>query len=88
MKRLKRFDKKGKLSTRYVGPYRILSHFRKVGYKLELPLDLAIELPVFYVSLLKKCISDPAIIVSLKGVEIQNDLSFKEVPFKILDHQI
>ena len=88
IKRVKRVDKKGKISLRYVGPYRILSHFGKVAYELELPSDLASVHPVFHVSLLQKCIGDPAVIVSLEGVDIQNDLSFEEVPVQILDHQI
>lgn len=49
IKGVKRFGKKGKLSPRYVGSYRILSHFRKVAYELELPTDLASVHPVFHV---------------------------------------
>ncbi|KAF3685124.1 putative zinc finger protein VAR3, chloroplastic-like [Capsicum annuum] len=83
MKGLKRLDKKGKLSPRYVNSFRILSHFRKVAYELELPSDLS-----FHISLLKKCISDPAVVVPLESVDIQNSLSFEEVPVEILDHQV
>lgn len=36
MKGLKRFGKKGKLSPLYVGPYKILSHFKKVAYEIDL----------------------------------------------------
>jgi len=70
MKGVKRFDKKGKLSPRYVDPYKILSRFGKVAYKLELPSDLASIHPVFHVSLLKIYIGDPAIIVPLEDVNI------------------
>ena len=56
MKGVKKFGKKGKLNPSYVGPYRILSHFGKVSYDLELPTDLASVHPVFHVSFLKKCI--------------------------------
>ncbi|KAM3204423.1 hypothetical protein P3L10_027832 [Capsicum annuum] len=88
MKRVKRFGKKGKLSPRYIDPFRILSHFKNIAYELELPSDLASVHPVFPVSLLKKCIGDPAVAIPLESVDIPNSLSFEEVPVEILDHQV
>ncbi|WMV40992.1 hypothetical protein MTR67_034377 [Solanum verrucosum] len=44
------FGKKGKLSPRYVGSYRILKSIGKVAYELELPADLAAVYPVFHIS--------------------------------------
>ena len=55
-----RFGKKGKLSPRYVGPYKILKMVGKVEYELELPAKLAAVHPVFHISLLKKCVGDQA----------------------------
>ena len=37
MKGVMRFGKKGKLSPRYVGPYKILKRIGTVPYELELP---------------------------------------------------
>ena len=37
MKGVKRFDKKEKLTPRYVGPYQILDRVGKVSYRLALP---------------------------------------------------
>ncbi|KAF3640559.1 putative elongation factor P-like isoform 2 [Capsicum annuum] len=88
MKRVKSFGKKGKLSPQYISPYQILSRFRKVAYELELPSDLALVHPVFHVSLLKKCIGDPAVVVPIEGIDIQNNLSYEEILVKILDYQI
>ncbi|KAF3648227.1 CCHC-type integrase [Capsicum annuum] len=87
MKGVKRFGKKGKLSPRYVGLFRILSRFGKVAYKLKLPSDLASVYQVFHVSLLKKCIGDPAIVVPIQSVDIQNSLSYEEILVEILDYQ-
>lgn len=53
-----------------------------------LPSDVASVHPIFHISLLKKCIGDPAVIVPLEGIDIQNDLSFEEVLVQILNHQI
>lgn len=85
MKRAKIFCKKGKLSPQYVGPYRILSRFGKVAYELELLADLASVHLVFHVSLLKKYIGDPAIIVPIETVDVQNSLFYEKVLVKILD---
>lgn len=40
--------------------------------------------PVFHVSLLKKCI-DPTRILSLRSVDVKDNLSYKEVPGDTLD---
>ncbi|WMV37609.1 hypothetical protein MTR67_030994 [Solanum verrucosum] len=59
MKGVMRFGKKGKLCPRYVGPYKILKRIGKVAYELDLPNELAPVHPVFNVSIIEKCISDP-----------------------------
>ena len=87
MKRVKRFGKKGKLSPWYIGPFKILSRFGKVAYELQLSSDLASVHAVFHVSLLKKCIGDPSVVVPIQSIGVQNNLSYKEIPVEILDYQ-
>ncbi|WMV19613.1 hypothetical protein MTR67_012998 [Solanum verrucosum] len=87
MKGVMRFGKKGKLSPRYVGPYQILKRIGKVAYELELPADLAAGHPVIHISLLKKCVGDPASIVPLESVAVKDSLSYEDVPVEILDRQ-
>ena len=53
MKGVMRFGKKGKLSPRYVGPYKILKRVFKVAYELEVPKELAAVYLVFQISLVK-----------------------------------
>ena len=60
----------------------------KVAYELELLAKLAAVHPVFHISLLKKCMGDPASIVPLESVAVNDSLSYENVPVKILDRQV
>ncbi|WMV40955.1 hypothetical protein MTR67_034340 [Solanum verrucosum] len=88
MKGVMRFGKKGKLSPRYIRPYRIAKRIGNVAYKLELPQELAAVHPVFHISMLKKCIGNPSLILPTKSIKIKDNLSYKEIPVQILDHQV
>ena len=57
------FCKKGKLSPRYIGNYRISKRVGNMAYELELPQELEAVHPIFYISMLKKCLDDPSLIV-------------------------
>ena len=82
------FGKKGKITHRYVGPYKILKMVGKVEYELELPAKLAAVHPVFHISLLKKCVGDPTSVVQLESVAVRDSLSYEDVPVEILDRQV
>ena len=88
MKGVMRFGKKWKLSPRYVGPYKSFKRIGKVAYELELPVDLEAVHPVFHISLLKKCVDDPAFIVPLESVAVKYSLSYEHLPVEILDRQV
>ena len=88
MKGVMRFGKKGKLSPRYVGPYKILKRVGSVAYEVELPSELAKVHPVFHVSMLRKFIGDVDAIVPLKDVSIEDNLTYEEVAVEILDRQV
>ncbi|WMV19302.1 hypothetical protein MTR67_012687 [Solanum verrucosum] len=88
MKGVMRFGKKGKLSPRYVGPYRILKRVGKVAYELESLEELAAIHPVFHISLLKKCVGDPTSIAQLENVVVKDSLTYEEEPVEILDRQV
>ncbi|WMV24056.1 hypothetical protein MTR67_017441 [Solanum verrucosum] len=88
MKSFMRFGKNGKLSPRYIGPYRISKRTGNVVYELELPSELAAVHPVFHISMLKKCMGDRSLIIPTEDIGIKGSLSYKEVPVQILDRQV
>ena len=58
-----RFDKRGKLVPRYIGPFEILERMGIVAYRLVLPPNLSCVQEVFHVSILRKYTQDLAHVV-------------------------
>ncbi|GJS84837.1 putative reverse transcriptase domain-containing protein [Tanacetum coccineum] len=83
-----RFGKRGKLNPRYIGPYKILKRVGPVAYKLELPEELSNVHSTFYVSNLKKCLSDESLIIPIKELRLDDKLNFVEEPVEIMDREV
>ncbi|GJR22033.1 hypothetical protein Tco_0970560 [Tanacetum coccineum] len=83
-----RFGKRGKLSPRYIGPFKILSRVGPEAYKLELPRELQGIHNTFHVSNLKKCLLDEDLIIPLDEVRIDEKLHFIEEPIEIMDREV
>ncbi|KAD4982142.1 hypothetical protein E3N88_18813 [Mikania micrantha] len=83
-----RFGKRGKLSPRYVGPFKILERIGFVACRLELPPELSNIHDVFHVSNLKKCIADESLIVPLEEIQIDEKLQFSEEPVEVMDREM
>lgn len=73
-----RFDKKGKLTSRFVEPFEVLEYIGKVASQLALPTGKDHIHNVFQVSLLYKYISDPTNVLIVKDVELVDNLVYKE----------
>jgi hypothetical protein len=56
MRGVKRFQMKGKLEPRFVGPYPIIGRVGPAAYRLELPESMSDIHNVFHVSQLRKCL--------------------------------
>ncbi|WVZ63305.1 hypothetical protein U9M48_012946 [Paspalum notatum var. saurae] len=85
MRGIRRFNMKGKLAPRYIGPFKIVERKGEVAYKLELPSNLSGIHDVFHVSQLKKCLRVPEEQALLEGLDVQEDLTYTEHPVKILE---
>jgi hypothetical protein len=85
LKGVHRFGIKGKLAPRYVGPFRILSKRGELAYQLDLPSTFPEVHDVFHVSQLKRCFKDPIRGVDHETLDLQDDLTYREYPVRILD---
>nr|ADC55379.1 gag-pol polyprotein [Oryza brachyantha] len=80
-----RFQTKGKLAPRFVGPYRIVERRGEVAYQLELPANMAGIHDVFHVLQLKKCLRVPKEQTNSEHIDLQEDLTYVEKPARILE---
>ena len=80
-----RFQEKGKLAPKYVGPFKIYAKRGEVAYALALPDSLMGIHHVFHISQLKRCIEVPTDLVELQEIDLDQNLSYKEYPNAILD---
>ncbi|GJS36206.1 retrotransposon protein, putative, ty3-gypsy subclass [Tanacetum coccineum] len=82
-----RFEKKGKLAPRFVGPFEIIENVGPVAYRLDLPEELNGVHDTFHVSNLKKCLDDPTLQVPLDEIQVDAKLNFVEEPVEILERE-
>jgi hypothetical protein len=85
MRGTQRFKVKGKLASRYIGPFKILICKGEVTYQLELPPQLSDVHDLFHVSQLKKCLRVPEEQLPMEELDLGGDLTYSERSIKILD---
>ncbi|KAL4021022.1 hypothetical protein IC575_019811 [Cucumis melo] len=88
MKGVLRFERRGKLSTRFFGPFEILERIGSVAYSLALQPSLSTVHDVFHVSTLRKYVPDPSHVVDYEPLEIDENLSYTEQPVEVLAREV
>ena len=87
MRSVRRFNIKGKLAPRCIGPFKILERRGEVVYQLELPESLSGVHDVFHVSQLKKCLHVLEEQIPLEELTVKGDLTYEEFLVNILRQQ-
>ncbi|KAL4020418.1 hypothetical protein IC575_019194 [Cucumis melo] len=88
MRGVVRFERREKLSPRFVGPFEILEQIGPVAYRLALPPSLSTVHDVFHVSMLRKYVPDPSHVVDYEPLEIDENLSYTEQPVEVLAREV
>ena len=83
-----RFGKKGKLSSRFIGLYEVLERIGPVAYRLALPQGLAKLHYVFRVFMLRKYRYNGLHILQVQEVQVQVDFSYDEESKAILAREV
>jgi hypothetical protein len=78
MRGLHSFKVRGKLTPRFIGPFKILEKRGEVAYQLELPPQLSDVHDLFDVSQLKKCLRVPEEQLPKKDLDAKEDISYQE----------
>ncbi|XP_073273249.1 uncharacterized protein [Primulina huaijiensis] len=82
-----RFDKKGKLSPRFIGPFEILEKIKTLAYRVALPPMLARVHNVFYILMLRNYMSNPSHVLNNEPLQLTPNMTYEERPIQILAMQ-
>ncbi|GKF84921.1 hypothetical protein Tco_0249819, partial [Tanacetum coccineum] len=82
-----RFGKKGKLASRFVGPFEIIEKVGPVAYRLYFLKELNGVHDTFHVSNLKKYLADPTLQVPLDEIRVDAKLNFVEEPVNFFERE-
>ena len=80
-----KFGKRGKLSSRYIGPFEVLKRVGIVAYRLALPPSLSSVHDIFHVSMLWKYTPDPTHVVDWGDLVVDTNETFEEEPMRNMD---
>nr|GEU45691.1 putative reverse transcriptase domain-containing protein [Tanacetum cinerariifolium] len=82
------FGKCGKLSPRFIRPFKVIERIGPVAYKLELPDKLCGIHDTFHVSNLKRFFMNDNVVILLDEVQLDDKLHFVEEPVEIMDREV
>ncbi|GKA11768.1 hypothetical protein Tco_0691314 [Tanacetum coccineum] len=82
-----RFGKRGKLSPRYIRPFKILARVGPIAYTLELHEEFKGIHSTFHVSNLKKCLVEGDIVIPMDVIQLDDKLYMIEELVEIVDRE-
>nr|GEX53893.1 putative reverse transcriptase domain-containing protein [Tanacetum cinerariifolium] len=82
------FGKRGKLSLRYIEPFKILARVGPVAYTLELPKELKGIHSTFHVSIFKKCLAKDDVVIPIDEIQLDDKLHMIENPVEVVDREV
>ncbi|XP_016902031.2 uncharacterized protein LOC107991506 [Cucumis melo] len=88
MKDVLRFEKKGKLSPRFVRSFEILERNGPVAYRLTLSPAFSAVHDVLHVSMLRKYVADSTHVVDFEPLHINENLDYEKQPVEILAREV
>ncbi|XP_073270636.1 uncharacterized protein [Primulina huaijiensis] len=87
IKGVMRFDKKDKLSPRFIGLFEILERVGALAYRVALPTNLIGVNNVFHILMLHKYMSNPSYVLNFEPLLLTPNMSYEERPTQILGRQ-
>ncbi|XP_073019386.1 uncharacterized protein [Primulina eburnea] len=87
MKGVTRFEKKDKLSPRFIRPFEILENIGALSYRVALPPTIAGVHNVFHISMLRKYMSNPSHVLNYEPLQLTPIMLYDEQPIQILEKQ-
>ncbi|XP_070032394.1 uncharacterized protein [Nicotiana tomentosiformis] len=88
LKGIMSFEKKGKLSPRFISPFEVLRRVGEVAYELALPPTLSGVHLVFHVSMLRRYHTDRSHVLDFSTVQLDESLDYEEEPVAIVDRHV
>nr|GEY08783.1 putative reverse transcriptase domain-containing protein [Tanacetum cinerariifolium] len=82
------FGKRGRLSPRYISPFKILARVDPVAYTLELPKEVKGIHNTIHVSNLKKCLAKDDVVVLMDDIQLDDKLHMIEDPIEVVDREV
>ena len=80
-----KFNKRGKLSPRFIWPFEILERLSTVAYRLALSPIMSGRHEVFHVSMLRRYTPNPTHVMDWGEIDVDTDRTFEEEPMCIMD---
>ncbi|XP_058767639.1 uncharacterized protein LOC131641352 [Vicia villosa] len=77
-----------KLTSRFIGPYKILKRVGEVSYHIAMSLSLVNLHDVFHVPQLRRYIVDPSHVVQVDDVQVRDNLTMEKLPMRIEDQEL